>query len=52
MAIRIAFSIADYCVFFAMLLMSAAIGFYFAFKTKSNKNVDDFLLGGRKMKVC
>ena len=45
------FSIPDYCVFFAMLLISALIGFFYAYKSKKVKNVDDFLLGGRKLQV-
>jgi Na+/proline symporter len=45
------FGIADYLVFFAMLVISAAIGFYYAYKSKSTANIDDFLLGGRKLQV-
>jgi sodium-coupled monocarboxylate transporter 8/12 len=45
------FSVPDYCVFFAMLAISALIGFYYAYKSKSMKNTDDFLLGGRKLQI-
>ena len=45
------FSIADYVVFALMLLVSAAIGFFYAFKDRKKKNTDDFLLGGRSLQV-
>jgi sodium-coupled monocarboxylate transporter 8/12 len=45
------FSIADYVVFASMLLISALIGFYYAFKDRKKNNTDEFLLGGRKLQV-
>jgi Na+/proline symporter len=45
------FSIADYAVFASMLLISALIGFYYAFKDRKKNNTDEFLLGGRKLQV-
>ena len=45
------FSFADYAVFMAMLAISALIGFYYAYKDKNKNSTDEFLLGGRKLKV-
>ncbi|XP_073839560.1 sodium-coupled monocarboxylate transporter 1-like isoform X2 [Musca autumnalis] len=58
------FGIVDYCVFVLMLIICAAIGFYFGFiekkqKKKGQKGTEqrrgsealDYLVGGRKMKV-
>jgi hypothetical protein len=45
------FSIADYAVFFAMLIMSALIGFYYAWKDKGVKTVNQVLLGGGDLQV-
>ncbi|XP_061386936.1 integumentary mucin C.1-like, partial [Musca vetustissima] len=59
------FGIVDYCVFVLMLIICAAIGFYFGFiekkqkKGKGQKGTEqrrgsealDYLVGGRKMKV-
>ena len=45
------FSNIDYAVFLLMLLLSALIGFYYAWKDKHNKTIDNLLLGGRKLKV-
>lgn len=48
---QISFSLADYIVFGMMLLLSALIGFYYAYKDRSKNTTDEFLLGGRKLKV-
>ncbi|XP_055635012.1 sodium-coupled monocarboxylate transporter 2-like [Toxorhynchites rutilus septentrionalis] len=46
------FSTEDYTVFVLMLSVSAAIGIYFGFfEGKKNQTTDDYLLGGRKMKI-
>jgi hypothetical protein len=45
------FTAIDYAVFTFMLLISAFIGFYYAWKDKNNKTIDQVLLGGRKLKV-
>ncbi|EAT37341.1 AAEL010650-PA [Aedes aegypti] len=46
------FTTEDYTVFVVMLTVSAAIGIYFGFfEGKKNKTTEDYLLGGRKMKV-
>ncbi|NXA54181.1 SC5A8 protein, partial [Nothocercus julius] len=39
----------DYVVFAAMLLISAAIGIYYAFAGGGQKTSSDFLMGGRRM---
>lgn len=39
----------DYVVFAAMLLISAAIGIYYAFAGGGQKTSKDFLMGGRSM---
>ncbi|KAI6079320.1 sodium-coupled monocarboxylate transporter 1 [Aix galericulata] len=43
------FSLWDYVVFAAMLLVSAAIGIYYAFAGGGQKTSKDFLMGGRSM---
>ncbi|XP_075013609.1 sodium-coupled monocarboxylate transporter 1 [Calonectris borealis] len=43
------FTIWDYLVFAAMLLVSAAIGIYYAFAGGGQKTPKDFLVGGRRM---
>uniref|UniRef100_A0A8B9DXX6 Solute carrier family 5 member 8 n=1 Tax=Anser cygnoides TaxID=8845 RepID=A0A8B9DXX6_ANSCY len=43
------FSVWDYVVFAAMLLVSAAIGIYYAFAGGGQKTSKDFLMGGRSM---
>lgn len=43
------FSVWDYVVFAAMLLVSAAIGIYYAFAGGGQKTSKDFLIGGRSM---
>ena len=45
------FSLVDYAVFTLMLIISALIGFYFAWKERNKKNADEMLLGGRKLKI-
>jgi hypothetical protein len=45
------FSIPDYAVFFAMLVVSALIGFYYAWKDKGVKTVNQVLLGGGDLQV-
>lgn len=55
------FGVADYAVFVAMLACSSLVGLYFGYKDHKKKirhkksgtdtNVDDYLVGGRKMKV-
>lgn len=55
------FGTADYAVFVAMLACSTLVGLYFGYKdhqtNQKNKklglqtNADDYLVGGRKMKV-
>ncbi|XP_050394459.1 sodium-coupled monocarboxylate transporter 2 [Patella vulgata] len=39
----------DYVIFAAILVISAGIGFYFAFKDRKKKNIHEFLLAGRNM---
>lgn len=47
-----AFSTEDYSVFVVMLSISAGIGIYFGFfQGKKNQTTEDYLLGGRKMKI-
>ncbi|NWH65472.1 SC5A8 protein, partial [Geococcyx californianus] len=43
------FSVWDYVVFTAMLLVSAIIGIYYAFAGGGQKTSKDFLMGGRRM---
>lgn len=43
------FTVWDYVVFVAMLLVSAAIGVYYAFVGGGQKSSKDFLMGGRSM---
>ncbi|NXH20035.1 SC5A8 protein, partial [Bucco capensis] len=43
------FTVWDYVVFAAMLLISAAIGVYYAFVGGGQKTSKDFLMGGRSM---
>lgn len=46
------FTTEDYTVFVVMLTVSAAIGIYFGFfEGKKNKTTEEYLLGGRRMKV-
>jgi len=41
----------DYVLFVATLVVSAAIGVYFAIKDRKSRDVKDFLLGGGKIHV-
>ncbi|KAM7366965.1 hypothetical protein PAMP_014896 [Pampus punctatissimus] len=43
------FVVADYVVFVLMLVVSAAVGVYFAWMDKSQSTSRDFLTGGRRM---
>ncbi|XP_074127466.1 LOW QUALITY PROTEIN: sodium-coupled monocarboxylate transporter 1-like [Sminthopsis crassicaudata] len=43
------FDVWDYLVFAGMLLISTAIGLYYAFFKKKQQTQKDFLIGGRKM---
>ncbi|ESO87029.1 hypothetical protein LOTGIDRAFT_107431 [Lottia gigantea] len=43
------FSAWDYVIFALILVISAGIGFYFAFKDRKKKNIQEFLLAGRNM---
>ncbi|GFN82016.1 sodium-coupled monocarboxylate transporter 2 [Plakobranchus ocellatus] len=43
------FSIADYAIFTAVLVISAGIGFYHAWKDRRKQKLDDYLLAGRSM---
>ncbi|CAC5405778.1 SLC5A6 [Mytilus coruscus] len=43
------FHIIDYIIFILTLLISTAIGIFYAWKDKKCQNTTDFLLGGRKM---
>ncbi|XP_076801199.1 sodium-coupled monocarboxylate transporter 1-like [Clavelina lepadiformis] len=43
------FSVADYVVFALMLLVSTAIGIFYAIKDRKKQNTEEYLLGGRSM---
>lgn len=43
------FSVWDYVVFGALLVVSASIGVFFAIKERRNKTSNEFLVGGRQM---
>jgi len=46
------FSVLDYCVFCAMMLISALIGGYFAFFAKQKQNsTKEYLMGGKNMGI-
>lgn len=48
------FSVLDYCLFAAVLLISAIVGIYYFLKEKFGKKEltsDDLLMGGREMSV-
>lgn len=48
------FSALDYCLFVAVLLVSAVVGLYYFLKEKFGKKEmtsDDLLMGGREMSV-
>ena len=40
-------TVADYVVFALMLLVSTAIGIFYAIKDRKKQNTEEFLLGGR-----
>ena len=46
-----AFHWADYLVFITSLVISAAIGIFYAWKDRRRQNTQEFLLGGRKMSI-
>uniref|UniRef100_A0A0K8UVM4 Sodium-coupled monocarboxylate transporter 2 n=1 Tax=Bactrocera latifrons TaxID=174628 RepID=A0A0K8UVM4_BACLA len=41
----------DYVVFSLMLAASAAVGIYFGFFSKSKNTTDEYLMGGKRMKI-
>lgn len=43
------FVAADYAVFAFMLVVSAAVGIYFAWVDRAQRSSADFLMGGRKL---
>uniref|UniRef100_A0A3P9H342 Solute carrier family 5 member 8 n=1 Tax=Oryzias latipes TaxID=8090 RepID=A0A3P9H342_ORYLA len=43
------FAVADYVVFALMLVVSAAVGFYYAWTDRSQSSSGDFLTGGRRL---
>uniref|UniRef100_A0A3Q2QAH8 Solute carrier family 5 member 8 n=1 Tax=Fundulus heteroclitus TaxID=8078 RepID=A0A3Q2QAH8_FUNHE len=43
------FAVADYVVFALMLLVSAAVGVYYAWTDRSQRSSGDFLTGGRRL---
>lgn len=48
------FSVLDYCLFVAVLLVSAVVGLYYFLKERFGKKEmtsDDLLMGGREMSV-
>ncbi|XP_075166349.1 sodium-coupled monocarboxylate transporter 2-like [Haematobia irritans] len=45
------FGIIDYIVFSCMLMISAGIGVYFGFFSKSKNTTDEYLMGGKNMKT-
>ena len=45
------FTYIDYAVFVSMLILSALIGFYYAWAERNKRSVDRILLGGRKLKI-
>lgn len=47
----ISFSLADYAVFGIMLVFSAFIGFFYAYKDRDQNTTHQFLLGGRNLQV-
>lgn len=47
----VGFNWADYCVFLLMLLISALIGIYYAYKDRKTNTTEKFLLGDRKLNI-
>ncbi|XP_073828202.1 sodium-coupled monocarboxylate transporter 1-like [Musca autumnalis] len=45
------FGTVDYIVFTVMLMVSAGIGVYFGFFSKSKNTTEEYLMGGKKMKT-
>lgn len=43
------FGVTDYSIFLLMLSVSAAIGLYFGFYSKSRNTTDEYLRGSKKM---
>ncbi|XP_041820248.1 sodium-coupled monocarboxylate transporter 1 [Chelmon rostratus] len=43
------FAVADYVVFALMLVMSAAVGVYYAWVDRARRSSGDFLMGGRRL---
>lgn len=43
------FSLVDYSVFAALLIVSVAIGLYFGFFSKEEQTTEEYLQGGHKM---
>lgn len=43
------FVVADYVVFALMLVMSAAVGVYYAWADRGQQSSGDFLMGGRRL---
>ncbi|XP_070847718.1 sodium-coupled monocarboxylate transporter 1 [Chaetodon trifascialis] len=43
------FAVADYVVFAVMLVMSAAVGVYYAWADRGQRSSGDFLMGGRRL---
>ncbi|RVE56323.1 hypothetical protein OJAV_G00219990 [Oryzias javanicus] len=48
-SVAASFAVADYVVFALMLLVSAAVGFYYAWTDRSQRSAGDFLTGGRRL---
>ncbi|XP_060555216.1 sodium-coupled monocarboxylate transporter 1-like [Ruditapes philippinarum] len=51
MATGAIFHWADYLIFVLVLVISTAIGIFFAWRDRKKQNASDFLLGGRKMGI-
>lgn len=45
------FGVVDYLVFFGVLVVSAAIGIWCAYKDRKSNNTQEFLFGGRSLSV-
>lgn len=45
------FGVTDYSIFILMLSVSAGIGVYFGFYSKSKNTTDEYLRGGKKMQA-
>ncbi len=51
MAVSDTFGAFDYIIFMSMILVSAVIGFYFAWKDRKSYNINEYLLGNRQLNV-